>query len=1076
MNPHNLVIRTKLTPPRPQKYTLPRPRLTDRLLDVQNHRLAILQAGTGYGKSTALAALAATPRPIIWYHIDDEDADPQRFLLHLIHGFATQLTTLSQTPHALLEEWAQNRTQLRWTAVTDSLLNEITTTSQPLLLIFDDVHLLQEASETIRILDRLIGRAPAHLHTILTSRYPIPLPSLVQWRVRGELLEIDQAELAFTPTEIDTLFRQEYGYALTVEQAGILVNRIEGWPIALHLIWQRLQRDGGASLSHALWQLSGSASDLFTYLTQEVLAQQPADIQPFLRLTAVLRTLTAAACNYLRQSTDSRQMLRYLLENGLFIVNLGDGHLRYHHLFREILYNQLDPADQTAAHLQAAHYYQQTHDSEEAIYHLLAAQAYTDAAQLLETYGRHMVLVGRLNTLAGWIGSLPPHILTEHPPLLVYLGDIARLHSHFDDALDWYKQAEQFSRSRNNVPALGQALRGQARTYLDLVNTPRAEALLQEAIKLADGSEDRASRARLLELLAENLLNQGRATEAQTYQAQARNLRDQGHDTAELPVRLLLRTGKLDEARRILEAQAELEQKEPVQRPRAHRETPLLRSLIYSFQGEQEAALATAVSAINRGKELDSHFITSVGHSRYGHALSLGKNADAYAQARTYYEEALRIGQSIDVPRLQVEPFWGLCQIHGYLGDWQTAVQLAQNAITILQKDGDEWMEMLIRTTLGATFTLTGQHQQATDWLTHAITGYRNCSDTFGETAARLWLCLVWQHQDDATRLQRDIADLLTLIQQHHYEFLLTRRTMLGPPDPRLIVPLLIFARDHQQQAAYADQLLAQLGLKAIHLHPGYQLRIQTLGAFCLWRGHEEIAASEWKRKKARQLLQLLITHRGTLLHRDQICELLWPELNPEGAVRDFKIAFSAMCNVLEPHRKRNAPSAYILRDGSRYGLDLQADLWLDATEFEQQIEAGNRHKERNLATAVTHYHTALSLYNGDFLAAYPYEEWCHEERQRLHALFLQTAEQTAAYHAQQQQWEPLIPLCQKMIQLDDCWEPAYQLLITAYHHQGHRAQAIRTYQQCTTALQKGLGIGPTAVTTELYAAVMRDA
>jgi hypothetical protein len=33
------------------------------------------------------------------------------------------------------------------------------------------------------MLDHLIGRAPAHLHTILATRTPLKLPTLVRWRV-----------------------------------------------------------------------------------------------------------------------------------------------------------------------------------------------------------------------------------------------------------------------------------------------------------------------------------------------------------------------------------------------------------------------------------------------------------------------------------------------------------------------------------------------------------------------------------------------------------------------------------------------------------------------------------------------------------------------------------------------------------------------------------------------------------------------------------------------------------------------------------------------------------------------------
>jgi LuxR family transcriptional regulator, maltose regulon positive regulatory protein len=1063
------IIRTKLAPPRQQKYTLNRPRLTQRLLDARYHRLAIVQAGTGYGKSTALSALAGEDYPSVWYRLDDEDADPQQFLLHLVHGFINALPTISNAPLVLLEAWDSARST-GWAAVVDALTNELARVLQePAFLVLDDVHLLNDAPAPIRILDRLIGRAPQHLHVILSTRYPLQLPTMLTWRVKGEMLEITQDELAFTSTEIDQLFRKQYAYTLTLEQANLLVNQIEGWPIALHLIWQRLQRDGGASLPQALSQLSGSASDLFAYLTQEVFAQQAEDIQAFLRETAVLRSMTAANCDYIRSAQDSDQILRYLLEKGLFVVNLGVGHLRYHHLFREMLLNQLTENQRRKIHLSAADNYLAVNDEEEAIFHLLQAKAGDTAATIIDRLGRSMVRIGRLDTLAGWIAAISPDVLANHPILLIYLGDIDRLHSRFVQALNWYQQAEERSRLRADTRGLGRALRGQARVYLDTVNPARAEELLQEAVRLADGLEDRESRARLLELLAENLLNRGRTEEAQAYQAQARELRQLATNEEHLPVRMLLRTGRLNEGRLILEEQAALEEEAPVLRPRAHRETSLLLSLIYAFMGERADALETAVSGTERGQILDSQFIASVGFSRQGHALSLGKEKTAYDQARTRYHEAIALSKAIGVPRLQVEPFWGLCQIVGQQGDLQMAESFARQAIEIVQTDGDEWVEACVRVSMGSAFVLAGEYKKAADWLSQGLNSFQACSDRFGETVARLWQCIIWLKTEDTPRLERDIDDLLQRVKQHQYDFLFQRRTFFGPPDVRQLVPLLLFAREHNRQSSFAQQMLSQLGLVHIELHPGYQLRVQTLGVFKLWHGIEEVPARAWRRKKARQLFQLLITYRGTLLHRDQISALLWPDLDVDGAIRDFKIAFSAMCNVLEPHRKRNAPSSFVLRDGSRYGLHLDADCWLDIVAFETAVSAGDRLLLKSPDDAQSAYQEAFDLYQGDFLQTYPYEAWCSEERDRIQTRFLRSAERLAYLVADKGAWEQVIPLCNAILEIDDCWEAAYQLLIKAYEQLGNRTQAIRTYQRCKAALYAGLNVEPTAVTQQLY-------
>jgi LuxR family transcriptional regulator, maltose regulon positive regulatory protein len=1075
---NNLIIHTKLTPPRLPPRTLLRQRLSERLLQARDYRLTLLQAGTGYGKSTALAALTQTGQPLVWYQLHGEDSDPFVFLLHLLHGFMDQRALGSHTPLALFEAWERNRRGAGWTVVLDALSNDLAQSQRgPLLLIIDDAHRLHQTAEPLRMLDYLIGRAPAHLHTILATRYPLKLPTLVRWRVTGELLEIGQEELAFTAAEIDALFRHQYGHALTLEQAAMLVNRVEGWPIALQLIWQHLQRDGGASLAQALGRISGGASDLFAYLAQEVLAQQPPDVRDFLTTTAVLRQMTPHLCDRLRQAQDSDQLLRYLVENGLFVAEMGDGHLRYHYLFRDLLRHQLDGAQRQAIHRRAAACYQAQGDVEEAIYHLLAVEAYEETAVFLADVGRKLVRSGRLDTLAGWLATLPPDSLEAHPSLLTYLGDIARLQSRFDEALGWYRQAEARSRAQGDRSGASRALRGQARVYLDTVNPSQAEQLLQEALRLADGQEDRESRARLLDLLAENLLNQGRTEAAQSYQAQAQSLRQEGPGEAELPVRLLLRTGRLAEARRLLEEQAALEEQEPVQRPRAHRETLLLLSLILSFQGEAEAAYECALRGTERGQLLHSDFVTAVGFMRQGHAWLLRKNGSGFAEAIRCFQEAIAISETIMVPRLKVEANWGLCQAYGFQGDLARARQAADLGIELARQAGDEWIEAGIRLAMGAGLVLDGQYETAVGWLAQAGTGFHDTGDSYGETVVRLWQSLLWQSLDDEARLRRDVADLLQRVQTYGYDFLFTRPVLLGPPDPRALVPLLLFARDHGLQTAtsagsvqaVAERLLDQSGLSRVQIHPGYQLRLQTLGSFRLWRGKEEVATIDWKRRKARLLFLLLLTQRHTTLDRDQISELLWPEQDPEAALRDFKVSFSTMCSLLEPDRQRNAPSAYVDRDDSRYGWRAGADLWLDVAEFEWLIAEGDRLLALDRAAAIGRYRRALDLYQGDYLEEYPYESWCSKERERLRQLYLRTAERLAQALLDQREPEAALAICQAMLVRDDCWEQAYRLQMLVYETLGNRAQALRSYRRCADRLQMELGVTPTAVTVELY-------
>ncbi|MCS6843929.1 MAG: hypothetical protein NZ528_06340 [Caldilineales bacterium] len=1080
-----LVLRTKLTPPHLPRRTLDRPRLTARLAEALDHRLTVVHAEAGYGKSTALALLAASGLPTAWYHLDAEDAEPLVFMHHLVQSLRLAVPSLSDAAGAALEAGSAVSGPARWRATVDALVNELDPRLEgPLLLVLDDAHHIAQSPQILDALNRLVDRAPHRLHTVLATRLPVPLPSLAAWRLRGEVLELDRSDLAFTADEIAALFAQHYGLSLSQEQVSRLLAETEGWPIALPLLGRR-------SAHEAVLRPLDHAEDLFTYLADEVLAQQPPEMVAFLRQTAVLRELTPEACRWLvdadeprkerkggnraRDGTgevevgDAAEVLRQLLDAGLFVVSLGDGHARYHPLFRQFLLRQLTPQEAQAAHRRAAGFYLGQGQQEEALHHLLAAEAWDEAADVLRRLGQEMVRLGRLDALAAAIHALPPSTLERRPALLCYLGDVARLHSRFNEALAWYRQAEAISKAQGDLRTAGQALRGQARVYLDTVNPAQAEHLLQEALRLSDGQEDRETRIRLLELLAENRLNLGRLEDAERFRAEAAALREAVSTEAELAVRVLIRTGRLSEARAILEERAEAERLAPVLRPRAHRETLLLLSLVLSFQGEGERALQTAVEGTERGQALSSPFITAVGYMRQGHAWQLQASADAAGRAKQCFHQAIAIAEELAVPRLKVEASWGLCRVHGYGGNLAAAEEAAAQGIAIAQQTGDEWVTALTRLALAASYVLTGRHDDAGGLLAETAAAFRECSDTFGEAAARLWQCLLWHAVGDQARLAHGVEELLRLARDHGYDWLFLRTTLLGPPDSRRCVPLLLVGRGLERVRSYAISLLDRLGLSRVELHPGYQLRVHTLGAFQVWRGAEAISPHEWRRDKARQLFQLLLTRRGRLLERDQIVEALWPGLDAETASRDFKVALSTLYRVLEPDLPARAPSAYVLREGTLYGLRPGADLWLDAEEFERLAAEGDRLARQGDAGFIERYRAAMALYRGDFLQDYPYDEWCAEERERLLGVWLHVADRLADGLAEQGRWDEVIAVCQAILQRDECWEHAYRLLMLAHARLGNRAQVLRTYQRCVERLRAELDVPPSPATVRLF-------
>jgi DNA-binding SARP family transcriptional activator len=1067
------ILRTRLIPPPRNARTLARPRLNALLKQALEHRLTILKAEAGYGKSTALAELAAELPHAIWYQAHEDDNDPLVFLLQLCHALQGALPVAAALPVAYLEAWDGAQGPLPWRAFVDQILNELAEASlPPTLLILDDAHLLTESGEIPLILDRLIALAPAPLHVLLAGRPTISLPTLARWRARGEALILDQSVLTFNKTEIAALFGVHYGLELTGEELDSLLEYTEGWAIGLQLIWQSIRSQSPLTLEFPLRWQSNSLETLFQLLAREVFARQPADVREFLLVTATLRDLQPEVCDRLLESAgvptrEASSMLAYLRRQDLFVVETAEGTLRYHHIFHNFLRQQSAPDKREAWHRGAAGYFLSRNDPETAIYHLLEAQAWGDVADLLDTYAAALLSAGRLDTLASYIDCLPSSSLQQHPALIFTLGELARMHSRFDEALAWYRQAELTWRARAQQDGVARALRGQARVYLDTVNPSHAEHLLEEAIRLNDGFEDREAQVRLFELLAENKLNAGHVEEAERLRRRAEALRSESPSNEQLWFRVLLRTGRLEEARRGLEELAEAEDRAPVQMPRAHRETKLLLSLIYSFMGMGGDAYQAALEGTRRGDTLNSPFVTAVGHMRQGHALNLLGGDGDLTRPMAEFEATIQLSQTLDVPRLAVEANWGLCRAYGYSGDLQRAQLHAQQAIDVAMEAGDEWIASLTRLTMGASLMLAARYEAAEGWLHRAMLGFEECSDRFGRSAARLWLAFGALQQKNFDRVAQLLPETLAGCQQYGYPFLFLRPTLLGPPEERLFVPLLLHARQNDWASAYVDQLLAELGLRQISSHPGFRLRVQTLGGFRAWRGHESIPSNGWRRESARQLFQLFLTYRHAPLDRDQICEFLWPEAELAVAHRNFKIALNTLYQVLEPGREPGTESAFIFRDGATYTLRPHADLWLDAEEFSSLVRQAG-------ATDAALLQKAVGLYQGDYLPEAPYETWLAEEREHLLSLFLKSADRLTELFLAQSKYAEAIELAQRILAKDKCWERAYRHLMLAYHQLADRGQVARAYRRCVQALQEELDVSPSPETQELYQRLTR--
>lgn len=1057
------IARSQLVPPRWRKDVLLRARLETRFLAVQDYPITIVQAGTGYGKSTALSSLIKNENQMFWYSVAEEDRDPLLFFGKLMLSFDQFGNQWGKTA---IEKFEKNGSRIS----PDSLIPIINALMAGLekesVLVIDDYHLIIDVPEINMLLERLVDFCPPKLHIVISTRKMPDSDAFNRWRVKGQMLIISRSDLAFRTEEIFALFNDQYKYEITMEEAQILASETEGWAIALQMIWQSLQSGVTTSIVDIASRKQPTLEALFNYLAQEVYSRQSSELQHFLVVSSVLRLLDAQICNELLNIDVSDAYLKYLHDNGLFLVSSSNGVFRYQHLFLRFL-QSLAKTDQNnwwELNHKAASIYEQRNNFEEMLYHLVEAQEFDEASDLIERIGQNILSVGRLESLLSWIRLLPQDNLSRRPGLLLLLGDIWRLKADFDQALENYSKAESLFQLKDDTLGRSRALRGQAQVYLDTVRPLKADSLLEEALNLIDFHSSKEEAAAIFLQLAENKVNSGEPERAIALLEEEHLLNSENQSTEYfLESRAFLRTGQLDQAKKMLESMAEEENSLENQRPqRFHRETMLLLSLVNSMQGDAEQAYENANKGIKIGKQLNSDYVVAVGNMRLGHALSLLAdkpwNDKDVERAINCYRKAIEIFKPYKVSKIHVEPLWGISKAYGYRGELELAEENATQALNFAEQAGDGWIANLARINLGASYAIYRQNDKANYLLNQSLRGFEQVGDVFCSTAARFWLAMNEFWFGNLNLALDYLQQCLKIAIEKNFDYLFTKRTQLGLKDVSTVVPLLIEAREHGIEKEYVVKLLASFGLSDLKDHPGYSLYVRTLDSFMVWRGETPITAHEWQREKARQLFQLLITYKEQSMNRDVIIDRLWPDLDPDSAVRDFKVALNALNRALEPDRPSKAQPFFIIRTDNGYRINPLAKVFTDYEEFEELASSSDIKKMQ----------AAIDLYQSDYLADCDLDERSYNQREKLRQTYLITAERLANQYLNIGKHEEALTVSQKILEKDNCWESAYRIMMQIYANMGNRAQIFNVYRKCEQTLQEELAITPSHETQEL--------
>ncbi|NMB88961.1 MAG: hypothetical protein GYA17_11415 [Chloroflexi bacterium] len=441
------LIHTKIMIPPVRSGLVERTRLVQQINTGLSCGFVLLSAPPGYGKTTLLSAWAAQADcPLAWLSLDKHDNDLVNFTRYLALAVHSALPGLEQRWSELHDLPQEHTPAEMLTSFLTVWMNALQDEGQKLALVLDEYHTIQNP-EIHAALDFLLEYLPPCLYLVLSSRSDPPL-ALPRLRALNRVRELGAADLRFSRQEIVEFFTHTMGHSIDDNEASLLEQRTEGWVTGLQLAALSLrQSQPTPSLASVV---TGENRFVLGYLLEEILHQQPPEVQTFLLNTSILEGLTGALCEAVafpgQREGRGRELLRLLARANMFILPLDQKQqwFRYHPLFAEALRHLLEekhPEEIPGLHERASRWYESNGYPDEALKHAMAAGNYRQVVEILEKTMLQVIKTGEITPLQGWVQKLPEDMLRTSPLLCVAYAWILIIAFETDSAGYWLDEA-----------------------------------------------------------------------------------------------------------------------------------------------------------------------------------------------------------------------------------------------------------------------------------------------------------------------------------------------------------------------------------------------------------------------------------------------------------------------------------------------------------------------------------------------------------------------------------------------------------------------------------------------------------